>query len=325
MKNGTGNRALRKAMWWSAGLRVSGALVLALCAATGIRVAAPARLAMELAMIVPVLILATALAAAYRRHRRDGLRRHAALRAVAAAAVPLPVRKLTLHEVRLFTSTLRWLTRRRHGVRDGDVPVPYASGGAAVMFAFAYASAVETVVLAFIIPWPVVRQIALILDLWGVYFIVALYASCAVRPHVICADGSLRLRYGALLDIGIPARDIAAARVERRSARGKLAIADADGCAELSQGGQTTVTVQLERPVTFTRPLGKHARARTFRFYAADPAAAVAALSARVPGLAAPAAVPGLEPGRRGQRASRSPGAWASSRSAAAGRSHPGC
>jgi hypothetical protein len=43
--------------------------------------------------------------------------------------------------------------------------------------------------------------------------------------------------------------------------------------------------VELARPVTFTRPLGKHARARVFRFYATDPATAVAALRARVPEL----------------------------------------
>jgi hypothetical protein len=100
---------------------------------------------------------------------------------------------------------------------------------------------VETVVLAFIIPWPIVRDIALVLDIWGVYFIIAVYASFVVRPHVIHADG----------------------------------------CAELSQGGQTTVTVQLTRPVTFTRPLGKTACASALRFYAADPAAAVAAIRAR--------------------------------------------
>jgi hypothetical protein len=33
--------------------------------------------------------------------------------------------------------------------------------------------------------------------------------------------------------------------------------------------------------VTFTRPLGKQDRASVFRFYAADPATAVAALRAR--------------------------------------------
>jgi hypothetical protein len=173
---------------------------------------------------------------------------------------------------------------RRTGIastRAGDVAGRYASGGAAILFAFAYVSAVETVVLAFIIPWPIVREIALVLDIWGVYFIIAVYASFVVRPHVIHPDGSLRLRYGALVDIRVPAQDIAAVRVERRSARGKLAAVDADGCVTLSQGGQTTVTVQLTGPVTFTRPLGKPVCAWTFRFYAADPAAAVAAIRAR--------------------------------------------
>jgi hypothetical protein len=196
------------------------------------------------------------------------------------------VLKLMIHEFSLFASTLRLLTGRwRQGVRDGDMAVPYASGGAALLLVFAYACAVETVVLAFVIPWPVVRDIALVLDVWGVYFIIALFASCVVRPHVIHPDGSLRLRYGALLDIRIPAQEITAVRVERRSARGKLAAVDADGCAALSMGGQTTVTVQLARPVAFTRPLGKPACARTVRFYAADPAAAVAAIRVRAPAL----------------------------------------
>jgi DNA-binding transcriptional MerR regulator len=48
------------------------------------------------------------------------------------------------------------------------------------------------------------------------------------------------------------------------------------------------LAVELARPVTFTRPLGKQARARVFRFYAADPATAVAALRARVPETAPP-------------------------------------
>jgi len=39
-----------------------------------------------------------------------------------------------------------------------------------------------------------------------------------------------------------------------------------------ADGGQTTVTVQLTRPVSFAMPPGKPARASAFRFYAADPA-----------------------------------------------------
>ena len=239
-------------------------------------------------MAVPVVFLMARLVTAYRRYRRDGLGKQGALYAVAVDMVSLPVLKLMIHEFSLFTSTLRWLTGRwRHGVRDGDMAIPYASGSAAFLLVFAYVSAVEMVLLALVIPWPVVRDIALILDLWGVYFIITLFASFVVRPHAIHADGSLRLRYGALLDIRIPAQEVTAARVERRFARGKLAAVDADGCAGLSQGGQTTVTVQLARPVAFTRPLGKPACARTVRFYAADPASAVAAIRARVPALQA--------------------------------------
>ena len=277
-------RPLRKAMWWSIGARAAGVLLLALCAAAGIRVGSTVRLALELATTVPLVFLATRTATTGTRYRRGGLTWRAALYAVAADVVSVPVLRLMIHEFRLYASTLRWLTGRwRHGVGAGDIAVRYASGSAGILLAFAYVSVIETVVLAFLIPWPLVRGITLVLDLWGVFFILGLFASFVVRPHVIGADGSLRLRSGALLDIRIPARDIAAVRAERRTARGRRGAVDDDGCADLTQGGQTTVTVELARPVTYTRPLGKQASARVFRFYATDPATAVAALRARAP------------------------------------------
>jgi hypothetical protein len=286
MTDRTASRPLRKAVWWSIGVRVAGVLLLALCAAAGIHVGSTARLALELATTVPLVFLVTRTATACIRYRRGGLTWRAALYAVAADVVSVPVLRVMIHEFRLYTSTLRWLTGRwRHGVREGDVAVRYASGGAGLLLTFAYLSVIETVVLAFFIPWPLVREITLALDLWGVFFILGLFASFVVRPHVIGADGSLRLRSGALLEIRIPAQDIAAVRAERRTARGKKGTVDDDGGVNLSVGGQTTVTVELARPVTFTRPLGKQTRARVFRFYAADPAAAVAALRARVPEL----------------------------------------
>jgi hypothetical protein len=277
---------LRRAVWWSIGVRGAGVVLLALCAAAGLRVGSTARLALALATTVPLVLLVTNTATACSRYRRGGLTWRAACYAVAADVLSIPVLRLMIHEFRLYTSTLRWLAGRwRHGVHQGDLAVRYASGSAALLLTFAYVSVIETVVLAFLIPWPLVREITLGLDLWGVFFILGLFASFVVRPHVIGADGSLRLRSGALLDIWIPAQDIAAVRAERRTARGRRGAVDDDGCADLTQGGQTTVTVELARPVTFTRPLGQQARARVFRFYAADPATAVAALRARVPGL----------------------------------------
>ena len=198
-------------------------------------------------------------------------------------AVFVAARKLVLHEFNLGTSLLRWVTRRRpYGVRPGDVAVSYASGQAALMYGFLFVSIVETVVLAYLIPWKLLHSVTLVVDLWGVYFVLALHASCVVRPHVIGVDGTLRLRYGALLDVRIPAGRIASVRLERRYAGSKKGTIDADGVADLAVASETTVTVELTEPVGYVRVLGKPAQARTFRLYANDPTAAVAALRARM-------------------------------------------
>ncbi|MEU9110994.1 hypothetical protein AB0D04_04115 [Streptomyces sp. NPDC048483] len=277
-------KALRKAVRWSSAALVPGELVLVLCVAGGVPIAPAVRLAVELAVLA-LMAAATALFSLdYRRHRRDGLDRRPAFLAALADTVPAPVRKLTAHEFFLSTSFLRWVTRRGpHGVRDGDLPVPYAAGQTAVMYGFLFVCIVETVGLAYLISWPVVHAVTLVVDIWGCYFVIALHASCVVRPHVIGADGSLRLRYGALLDIRIPADRIASVRLDRKFPDGRPATVDENGVAELAVAGQTTVTVELTEPVRYLRTLGKPAEARAIRFFADDPASAVAALRAGDP------------------------------------------
>ncbi|MGY1942827.1 hypothetical protein [Nocardia asiatica] len=275
-------RALRTAVRWSCAAVVPGELALVICLVSGVRIAPLARTVVELAMFAVTPAAAVLLALDYHRHRRGARTRRQAVSAAVADLVPVVVRKLIVHELRLFTSLLRWLARRGpHGVREGDTAVPYASGQSAVMYGFLVVCVVETVALAYLIPWPVVHAIVLVLDVWGVFFLVALQAACVVRPHVIGADGSLRLRYGALLDIHIPARRIASARVQRRYPDSALAAVDGNAGADLAVAGQTTITVELTEPITFTRPLGKQAAARTFRYFAEDPASAVAELRAR--------------------------------------------
>ncbi|WP_328868928.1 hypothetical protein OHT76_01890 [Streptomyces sp. NBC_00287] len=274
-------KALRKAVRWSFAALVPGELVLILCLAGGVTIPPGARLAMESAMLAVGIAASSLLSLDYRRHRREGLHRHPALLAAIADSVPAVVRKLTAHEVFLSTSFLRWVTRRGpHGVRDGDQTVPYAPGQTAVMYGFFFVCVVETVALAFLIPWPIVHAVTLVLDIWGCYFVIALHASCVVRPHVIGPGGSLRLRYGALLDIRIPADRIASVRQDRKFPESKLGAVDENGVSDLAVAGQTTVTVELTEPVRYIRALGKPAEARTFRFYAEDAGAAVAALRA---------------------------------------------
>lgn len=274
-------KALRKAVRWGFVALAPCELVIVICAVGGVRAAPAARPVVELALLA-LMAGATALFLFdYRRRRREGLSRHSACRAAIADSVPASVRRLISHEITLAADFSRWVTRRGpHGVRAGDLPVAYAPAQTSTVYGLLFVCAVETVALACLIPWPVLRGATLVLDIWGCYFLLALHASCVVRPHVIGADGSLRLRYGALLDIRVPAGRIASVRPERRFPQGKPAAVDGRGVADVAVAGLTTVTVELTEPVRYTRVLGKRAEARAFRCYADDPASAVAALRA---------------------------------------------
>ncbi|WP_432056617.1 hypothetical protein [Streptomyces sp. bgisy022] len=299
----TNRTALRTVVRRSVAALLPAEVLLVLCVAGGVRLP-PGVLGVLRTVVASALLLAAVLLwLDHRRHRRAGLGRRSALLAALADNVPVPVRRLTAHEVYLSTSFLRWVTRRGpHGVRDGDTAVPYASGQAAVMCGLLFVCVVETVVLALVIPWPVVHGVLLVVDLWGCYVVVALHASCVVRPHVIGADGSLRLRYGALLDIRVPAGRIASVRAVTAFPQGRFAAVSDDGAADLAVAGLTTVTVELTEPVRFVRVLGGPAEARAFRFHAEDAASAVAVLRAaagRRDGRGA-AGVTGTGPGTAG-------------------------
>ncbi|MER6735681.1 hypothetical protein [Streptomyces puniciscabiei] len=275
--------ALRRTVRWGLLVLLLGRLVLMLCLASGAAIPVPVMRGVEASMLAPAMALAGLLTADYRRHVRDGMAHRAAALEAGRDLVPAVIRRLTVHELKLFTSCCRWLARRPpHDTGPGDLAVRYAANQSAMIYGFLFVSVVETVALALVIPWPLVRTVFLVIDIWGCYFVIALHISCVVRPHVVAADGSLRLRYGVLLDIRIPAELITRARVERRITSGAgLAQACGDGSLDLSVGGQTTVTVELSEPVRFVRPLGKEAEARVLRFYADDPAPTVAALTPR--------------------------------------------
>lgn len=103
------------------------------------------------------------------------------------------------------------------------------------------------------------------------------------RPHVVRRDGSLRIRYGALFDLVVPPEAVASVRVDRRYPQGRLVTLSEDGVLDLIVGSQTTVTLELTRPLPFNRPLGARAEARTVRFHADDPRTLVAALRQPAP------------------------------------------
>ena len=222
----------RRVVRWTLIALVACRLALAGLLVSGVAVPSLVLRAMEASILAPVVACTLFFRGDYRRHRRASLPPRAAALAAADAMFPLAFRRLVVHEVRLFTSFVRWISLRGpQGVQEGDLVVRYAAGQTFVVVAVLFASVVETVGLGFAIPWPVVRDVVLIVDLWGVYFVIALQASCVVHPHVVRADGSLLLRYGALAEIPIPAARIARARLETRLDRGGPLKLRADGCS----------------------------------------------------------------------------------------------
>ncbi len=258
---------------------VPGELLLVLVLAAGVAPPGWLLAAVEVLLAGVLLLEAWVLLSLYAAQRARGAAPRAARRAAVCAVVPAAARRLVLHELRTAASLGRWVLRRPpHGVGAGDLAARYTGPQTAMMYGFLFVSLVETVGLACLIPWPAVHRVVLVLDVYGVLLVLAMHAACVTRPHVVRGDGSLRLRYGALFDLTVPPDAVASVRVDRRYPQGRLVTLSEDGVLDLIVGGQTTVTLELTRPLAFTRPLGSRAEARTLRFHADDPRAVVAAL-----------------------------------------------
>ena len=183
-------------------------------------------------------------------------------------------------ELKGLAAIAAWLVRRRHGVPDGAVALAYGKEQSFMMCLMAFAMAVETVVVdlllaALDVP-DLLRHGVLIADLYGLLYVLMLTAACATRPHVVTAD-ELRVRYGVHLDLRVPRELVTVVRTGRAYHQGGM-ITVAGGRLTVAVSSQTNVTVELARPVTVVRPLGRRAEITSIRFFAQDPEAAAAAL-----------------------------------------------
>ncbi len=243
-----------------------GELVLVCCLVAGVRVPAAVLHAVEVLAVV-VLVLG---AVVYRRARRGGLDRRTALYEV----VPEPVVRLVGHELGLLASLVRWVGRRRHGVRAGVEGFGHARDQAPLMYGFAFVCVVETVGLFWLLRnVPVVHEVLLVLDVYTVLFVLGLHAASVTRPHLL--DGRvLRLRQGCHMDLAVPLDAVAAVRYEPVFTHRK-----GDGELDLVVGGQTSLTLELSSPVTVVGLLGRRREVRVVRCHADEPRALLAALT----------------------------------------------
>ncbi|MQS09545.1 hypothetical protein [Streptomyces alkaliphilus] len=272
-------RAARAAL----GLVIPGELLMVILLASGVSVPPPV-MAVSGTLVACVITLETVVVARlFRAARREGAGRRRAVRLTYERLVPITVRRLLGFEAAGMAALALWIARRRHGVPPGARALPYAGAQTFMMGVFVFAMVVELVGLELLLRAldapAALRVTVLVIDVYGVLIAFAVRAACATRPHVV-TETEVRVRYGAFFDLRIPRERVTAVRrVSHFDEKGLIGV-DGDRLA-VAVSSQTNIALELDRPITATRPLGRTVEVGTVRFFADDPAAALDALRTR--------------------------------------------
>ncbi|MFG3245636.1 hypothetical protein [Streptomyces sp. NPDC048187] len=192
---------------------------------------------------------------------------------------------LLRHELRLWGSLWLWAARRTHGAPAAGAGFGYTRGQGAMVAGLVFVCVVESVMMSVLLrDWPSAHLVVLVLEVYTVVLVAGLHAASVVRPHVLEAEaGTLRLRRALHADVRIPLERIASVRRELRTTH-----EPADGVLDLAVSSQTSVTVELARPVVHVSSFGRRREVRTVRCHADDPGALVRAVEQARKGYAVP-------------------------------------
>jgi hypothetical protein len=195
------------------------------------------------------------------------------------ATVTTLARRAVRYELGMWRSSARWLLRRPD-VAPGETAFAYRGPVLGLLWMFFVLSAVEVVAVDLILPWGgAVRIMLLALGVWGTMFMLGMLASLTVYPHVVRPSG-LRIRYGVSLDVQLPWDAVGEVRAVRRSNAGKGTVQLDGDALHVVIGGQTTVRVELTRPVRVTLAGPRTAEVTSVDLHADDAAGLVAAVRA---------------------------------------------
>jgi len=155
-----------------------------------------------------------------------------------------------------------WVLRR--GPRDG---FGYAGPVRPLLWAFVIVSAVETVAVHLILPWPVVRIAVDVLSVYGLLWMLGILASYRVYPHLV-DDTAVRVRHSLFADLAIPRAAVAQVRARRRLLGGSAMLQVEEHAAgralSVPVSGQTNVELVLREPTDLGRPEGPVTEVRLF-------------------------------------------------------------
>jgi len=188
------------------------------------------------------------------------------------------VRTVVAMEMAMWRSMYVWLRRKPLTTAPGDQVFSYLGVVKPILGIFIGLSAVEIpifdLIIRHVVPWEPARWIALGLGVWGLLWMIGLFASLKINPHLVGAAG-LRVRMGTNVDLTVPWADVDTVRKAYRSLPSSKSVQlEQDGertVLNLATGSQTAVDVRLRRPIDFGLPKGKPEPAHELRLYADDP------------------------------------------------------
>ena len=175
---------------------------------------------------------------------------------------------------------LWWALRGRADVGPDDVALPYNGLDRAVLWTILVLGVLETVIVHVLVSWPPLRWTLFVLGVYGVLAFLAFDLTMRQHPHLL-RTGELVLRFGHFRSVRVPLDQLASARTHVQNAhRRNVEIGDAQ--AVVSFMGGTSVELRFA-PATEVEAGGRRHPVERVSFAAADPAAAVALLRARMP------------------------------------------
>ena len=219
----------------------------------------------------------------FRRQREAGLDVWTALEDGLEVFLPRRVARVAALEPRLWFCLWRWAFRR---VRIGANDFPYhrRSFLGYFLILILFTTPAETFLLQLLIPWSWLRWLLLVATVYTLFWIFGLYASLVALPHRL--DGrSIRLFCGILAQAQIEYGNIASVVFNRCRWPGHqdgLHLASDKGSAYLAVGGETDITIRLQKAQTLFGWLGPTLPVTTVHLAADEPQRLVSELIERM-------------------------------------------
>lgn len=189
-----------------------------------------------------------------------------------------PVARAAAFERGIYPALWRWLRRAPDLGGDPAHTTAHAYAGivAATIWVWIAVSALEMVVVHFLIPWDVVRWVVLLLSVWGLIWMLGMLGSLTIHPHLV-TPSAVRVRNGHTIDLTIPHERIVDITAGVRSAANSRTVQSTPDTLQVAMSGQVNVHLRLADDVPLQLPGGRYV-VRAVSLWADDPRAMVVAL-----------------------------------------------